>query len=244
MVAVAVVVGVAALFRLTGDDRPPEAEVGADVEIILNEFVPLEITEAFLFSDTRLVLGVFCPSGRLDGKIVESTPRAVRVRVEGLFTSDFCQGAGFEELELSEPVNGRLVIDDVTGRVVWDGRIWHGMPLLAVTDDDWQLLDARLPPLLPDPPTPLDLLRWALTYERDGVEVVVESYTDTAAEVSAAIDDPDDVVVDTAPGWAVRVTSAEPTAAVALEAALVPMSVGEWFEAIGQEWILDWPPPP
>jgi hypothetical protein len=141
-----------------------------------------------------------------------------------------------EEVEHTEPVGARLAVDDVSGDVVRDGRIWQCMPLLAVTDPAWMPLDAIFPPRLPDTPTPLDPLRWTLTYERDGVEAVVEPYTDTADEVAVAIDDPTDVVTDTARVWAVRVSSDDPHAATDLPAELVSLPAETWYSPIGVEW--------
>ncbi len=76
----------------------------------------------------------------------------------------------------------------------------------------------------------------ALIQLRDGVLVVAESFTDTAAEVSAAIDDPDAVVFDTAAGWALRVSSADPRAPHDLVDALEVLDQDDWLAAIGTEW--------
>lgn len=229
----AVVVGVAALLQLRGpaDDAPRS---GSEPQEYRPEFGPLPITAAVLFSDTELWLGSYCGIDRFGWEVVESSPQTLRIRMEGLPSMALC--GGFEAVELTEPVAGRLVVDDVSGEVVWDSRVWQGMPLLAVDDRRWDLVGVAFPPDLADPPAPLDPLRWVLTYERDGVEVVVESYTDTAGEVSATLQDPDDVVVDTAPGWAVRIHSEEPAAAAEVAALLQELERDDWLAAVGERW--------
>lgn len=64
----------------------------------------------------------------------------------------------------------------------------------------------------------------------------MEPYTDTADEVTVAIGDPTDVVTDTAPGWAVWVSSDDPHAATDLPAELVSLPAETWFSPIGVEW--------
>lgn len=149
----AIVVGGVGAAVVVRDDGPP-APVDDGPVVLRDEFGLLEISSAFLYSDTRSLLGSYCGIDRFDWEIVVSDVESPGIRMEGEPSALLC--GRHEEVEHTEPVGARLVVDDVSGEVVWDGRIWQGMPLLAVTDPGWMLLDAIFPPRLPDTPAPLD----------------------------------------------------------------------------------------
>ncbi|MEM9034601.1 MAG: hypothetical protein AAGD18_08420 [Actinomycetota bacterium] len=169
--------------------------------------------------------------------VTEATDRAITLTSTGTWPELDCAAAFLERVEFDEPIAGRLILDGASGEVIGDGRFWNGMPLVAVEDGSWSVADIGFEPDLPATPEPLDPMRWAVTYERAGVEVVVESFTDTAAEV--AFTDPDadpGLHVDTAPGWSVRIRSSDPSAAAEVVDLLVDVTDAQWRDHVGVEW--------
>ncbi|MEM9610002.1 MAG: hypothetical protein AAGA99_21455 [Actinomycetota bacterium] len=202
------------------------------------EGTPISIVSAPIWGDRHLVVSSGC-RGTVDWSVVESTPDRLRVEVRLVSNTSFLC-ATTEVIELSEPIGGRLVIDDVTGEVAADGRFWDGQPFVAIDHPSWIVADVSFPPDLATPPSGLDPVRWSVAYDSAGRSTVVQAFTDTAAEVAHAsvpegmIDEA--IYRDIAPGWSVRISGLDGHAIGEIARLLEPVDEETWRAHIGVEW--------